>query len=120
MKNNFKYFQRQLDALELALNPPDVRGLIWRLRLSQAPDCLAPGKRIVEDYYTDTDGTSVIIAERITSDPSDKGKDYAHGSWDRKWLDSLNRHPHEVTGIVWTTERPKEEHGDTEDGDPFD
>jgi hypothetical protein len=106
MKNILKNLEKQLAGLKRRLSPPHPHGLVWMDRLEKAEhDGRALDERVVEDRYFDADGETVIIADRITADPSDKGKDFPDGSWDRKYLDAFNRHPPPISGIVWTTER---------------
>jgi hypothetical protein len=106
MKNNFKPLEKQFAEMGQYSSPPHPRGIVWMEPLDQAKhDGLAPHERIVEDYCDDADEETVIIAERITADPSDKGKDFAHGTWDRKYLDAINRHPPIIDSIIWRTKR---------------
>ena len=106
MKNILKNLEKQLAGLVERSSPPHPKGVVWTESLEQADrDVLAPGERIVEDYYDDADGETLIIKERITADPADKGKDFKHGSWDRKYLDALNRQHPTIDGVVWRTER---------------
>jgi|SRR5580700_4262168 hypothetical protein len=101
MKNNLKHLERQLAEMNQYLSPPHPRGVLWMDVIDQNKrEGLALDERIVEDYYEDADGEEVILVERITSDPSDKGKDFAHGSWDRRYLDAINRHPPIIDRIV--------------------
>jgi hypothetical protein len=71
----------------------------------QRRDALAQNERVVEDYYKNAAGETVIIAERISADPSDTAKDFPHGSWDPSYLYALNRNPPQYTGITWVTKR---------------
>ena len=106
MKNNLNNLEKQLAGLVERSSPPHPKGIVWTERLVQAErDDLAPDERIVEDYYDDAEGETVIIRERITAEPTDKGKDFKHGSWDRRYLDAINRHPPLIDRIVWRTER---------------
>ena len=94
MKYNYKKMDKQLAELERLFQPTHPRGIVWTDFLGQAEhDGLAPDERIVEDYFDDSDGDTVIITERITDDASDEGKDFLHGTWDRKRLDAINRSP---------------------------
>jgi hypothetical protein len=44
-------------------------------RARRAAFVVRPCARIVEDYFDDADGETVIITERITADASDEGYD---------------------------------------------
>ena len=106
MKNNLKNLEKQLAGLAGRSSPPHPKGIMWTESIGQADrDGLAPGERIVKDYYDDADGEALIMRERITAEPTDKGKDFKHGSWDRKYLDAINRHPPLIDRIVWRTAR---------------
>jgi hypothetical protein len=75
MKNNLNNLEKQLAGLVERSSPPHPKGIVWTERLVQAErDGLAPDERIVEDYYDDAEGETVIIRERITAEPTDKGK----------------------------------------------
>ena len=39
---------------------------------------------MVEDYYKDAEGDLVMVWERITADPSDKGQCYPDSTWSRE------------------------------------
>jgi hypothetical protein len=105
MKNNLKHLEKQLAGLAGRLSPPHPKGMVWTDALDQAKhDGLVPGERIVEDYYLNAAGETVIIKERISADFSDTAKDLPHGSWDQKYLDDFNRN-YEIRGIGWRTQR---------------
>jgi hypothetical protein len=105
MRNYYKDFGKQVAALEAAYRPPHYGGLIWDYLEEAEGSVLGPNERIVEDYFQDAAGKTVIIAERISADPSDPAKDYPHGSWDPRYLDALNRNPPQYDGITWRTKR---------------
>src|ERR1700733_6675989 len=102
MRQNLKNIEKQLAKLEKGFHPVhDPRIIISELLNDADRKNVKPNERIVEDYYQEPDGRTVIWKERITADPSDLGKDFPHGSWDRRELDAYYRRPHQITRIVW-------------------
>ena len=88
------------------MGPAFPRGVVCEERLGQEErDGLAAGQRVVEDYFDDADGETLIITERITVDDSDEGYDYPHGTWDRKRLDAIMRAPLRIDGVCWKEDR---------------
>jgi hypothetical protein len=98
----FKSMEKQIAKLEQRFHPaPQDPHNLYSETLDQATrDGLAPNERIVEDYYQDADGGTVISRERVTSDPSDTGKNIPHGRWDREKLYARFRHTY-IGGITW-------------------
>src|ERR1700735_4926867 len=102
MRKNLKNVEKQIAKLEKGFYPVhDPNIIIPELLSDAARKNLKPNERIVEDYYQNADGGTVIWKERITADPSDMGKDFPHGCWDRRILDAIYRVPHQVTRTVW-------------------
>jgi hypothetical protein len=97
-----KSLEKQIAKLEQHFHPIRDPNLILPLPVTDAVrNNLAPNERIVEDYYQDTGGETVMWEERVTTDPSDMGKDFPHGAWDRRRFDADYRRSHQVTHIVW-------------------
>jgi hypothetical protein len=84
---NYKQMEKEVAAMMRSLNPP-FRGLFSACLTPAERDGMGPEERIVEDYYDDENGEEVIVAERITADPSDEGQDFPHGTWDREYWDA--------------------------------
>ena len=101
MRQSLKNMEKQIAKLEKGFHPVHDPNIIVPERLSDADrKNVKPNERIVEDYYQEPDGRTVIWKERITADPSDMGKDFPHGSWDRRIFDAHHRHPGQITRIV--------------------
>jgi hypothetical protein len=101
MKQSLKNMEKQIAKLEKGFHPVHDPKIIVPEPLSDAArKKVKPNERIVEDYYQEPDGRTVIWKERITADPSDMGKDFPHGSWDRRILDAHYRRPGQITRIV--------------------
>jgi len=108
MRNTLKDLKRRVARLELLLSPLLRPGWVWVESLEPAErDGLATNERIVRDHYHDAAGETVMASERITGDPSDVGKRFPDGSWDRKSFDACKRHTENVR-VVWRTNPSKE------------
>jgi hypothetical protein len=109
MRNNLKDLERRVTSLEQQMHPPLGRGLSWLLPLDAAKrNGLTPGQRIVEDDYENDEGETLMSVERITSDPSDIGKRFLDGSWNRKAFEQYVRsQPMGDIEFGWITSKPK-------------
>ena len=106
MKYNYKKMDKQLAELDQVFRPAFPRRAVCGEPLGQKErDGLAEGERIVEDYFDDADGETLIITERVTADDSDEGYDYPHGTWDPKRLDAIMRANFELNRLVWIDDR---------------
>lgn len=94
--------EKEVAAMKRRLYPHSLRGLISISLTPAERDGMAPGERIVEDYCDDENGNELIMMERITDDPADKGKDYPHGTWDREYWEGF---PPQIDGIVLRKKR---------------
>ena len=67
-------FENRLRKLESKLPPQQVE-LVWLASLVEleGTKTLAPGERVVEDWYR-KGGGGIYARERITSDPADHGR----------------------------------------------
>jgi hypothetical protein len=105
MKKNLKTLEQQLVKLDQDFHRNHDPNLMFDVGVSQdVRDDLAPNERVVEDHFQNADGETVITLGRVTANPSDMGKDFAHGSWDRDRLYARFRHTI-INGISW--ERPQ-------------
>ena len=112
MRIALKDLERQVSELEQAFKTLTAPGLAWRIPLEPAERAaLAPGQRIVEDSYEKGEGKlakTVMRWERITSDPSDRGRTFPEGGWSRKAIREYQAynanalyHPSPVDRVVW-------------------
>ncbi len=105
MRNTLKDLAKRVARLE-QLSLPSV-GLVWLESFEEAErKALLPGECIVQDHYQDAAGKTVMICERITIDPADKGKCFSHGCWNRGRLEQLYRQPRKDIHIFWITNPP--------------
>jgi len=105
MRNTLKDLAKRVARLEQP-SPPSV-GLVGVESFEEAErKALLPGECIVQDHYQDAAGKTVMICERITIDPADKGKRFSHGCWDRGPLERLYRQPRKDIRIFWATNPP--------------
>jgi hypothetical protein len=105
MKNNLKHLEKQLAELHQDFHPPHPPGMVWTDALEQAErDGLAPGERIVEDYYLDAAGKEVIIKERISPIPPIRRRTFRMAPGILSiWTPSIAHI--KLQGIVWRTQR---------------
>ena len=92
--------QRRIVRLEQIGSPAWIPGLVWIETLDPTErNAMSPDDRIVEDFYLNEKGSSVMICERMTNELSDVGKNFPDGSWDRSRLPSTCG---PVKGVIWT------------------
>jgi hypothetical protein len=95
--------QLRIVRLEQIGSPAWIPGLVWIETLDPTErNAMSPDDRIVEDFYLNEKGSSVMICERMTHDLSDVGREFADGSWDRSRLPSTCGPP---KGVIWTKSR---------------
>jgi len=112
MGNIQKNLERRLARLEQRLCPPFNPRLVWVRSLDQAgSDGGAPTERIVEDYYDNAAGETVVIMKRIPSDPSDVGWRYRYCARTRKILAEFEGLPRIIERVCWK-KRPPPFHGE--------
>jgi hypothetical protein len=96
-----KAIEARIANLQHRFQPPLDPDGRFEQRLGQAVhNSLAPNERVVEDCYQDIDGETVVTLERVTVNPTDLGKYFPDGSWDREKITRRFRHATYTVRIV--------------------
>jgi hypothetical protein len=87
---------RRLEKLEASQEEFQIVGVVWQTETPDSRRALAPNERRVEDWYVTPDDVICELKERITTDPSDSGRNYLRDAMGHESEDpSLER---EITG----------------------
>ena len=101
--------QRRIGRLEPPGSPALNPRLVWVETVDpEERNSMSPNDRIVEDFFLNEKARPVMICERITNNPSDVGKEFPNGSWDRSRLPSISAPPKR---LIWRTRPPSSSRG---------
>src|SRR5580700_11192754 len=67
---------RRLEKLEARHTQIEIVGVLWCSTPVEMRRALAPNERRVKDWYVQPDDVICALKRRITSDPSDSGRNY--------------------------------------------